>query len=80
MILAGNAVSLRLPPPGEGNFLLKKTALGIQEILCMEELFELKSFIQKGQYADALLLIGEMEEQEGPLLIKIVKTYWERKQ
>ncbi|MEE4359302.1 MAG: hypothetical protein V2I97_22720 [Desulfococcaceae bacterium] len=46
----------------------------------MEELFELKSFIQKGQYADALLLIGEMEEQEGPLLIKIVKTYWERKQ
>ncbi|MGE0084685.1 MAG: hypothetical protein AB7S75_09705 [Desulfococcaceae bacterium] len=28
----------------------------------MEELLELKTFIQKGQYEDALFLIGEMEE------------------
>ena len=28
----------------------------------MEELFELRSCIEEGRYADALVLIGEMEE------------------
>jgi len=28
----------------------------------MEELFELKNFVEQGKYAEALTLIGEMEE------------------
>ncbi|MEZ4526268.1 MAG: DUF29 family protein [Desulfobacterales bacterium] len=57
----------------------------------MEELLELKAFIQKGQYDDALLLIGEMEEMSRDdkinkifsyaeiLIIHLIKQYAEKR-
>lgn len=57
----------------------------------MEELFELRTHIEKGRYADALLLLGEMEEMSREdkinkiesfldvLLIHLIKQYAEKR-
>lgn len=43
----------------------------------MEELFELRQYIETGQYADALNLIGEMEEMSRDDKINKVESYME---
>ena len=41
----------------------------------MEELFELRSFIEQGRYDDALALIGEMEEMSRDDKINKIESY-----
>ena len=43
----------------------------------MEELFELRSYIQQGNYADALNLIGEMEEMSKDDKISKIESFLE---
>ncbi len=43
----------------------------------MEELFELRSCIEEGRYADALVLIGEMEEMSRDDKINKIESFLE---
>ena len=43
----------------------------------MEELFELRSYIQQGHYAEALNLIGEMEEMSKDDKISKIESFFE---
>ena len=43
----------------------------------MEELFELKSFVEDGKYAEALTLIGEMEEMSRDDKINKIESFFE---
>ncbi len=43
----------------------------------MEELFELKSFVEQGKYAEALTLIGEMEEMSRDDKINKIESFFE---
>ncbi len=57
----------------------------------MEELFELRTYIEEGRYADALVLLGEMEEMSRDdkinkiesfleiLLLHLIKQYAEKR-
>lgn len=41
----------------------------------MEELLELRSYIEQGRYADALVLIGEMEEMSRDEKINKIESF-----
>ena len=43
----------------------------------MEELFELKTYIEKGHYADALVLVAEMEEMSKDDKINKIESFLE---
>jgi len=43
----------------------------------MEELFELRSFIEEGRYSDALALLGEMEEMSRDDKINKIESFLE---
>jgi len=43
----------------------------------MEELFELRTYIEKGRYADALVLLGEMEEMSRDDKINKIESFLE---
>ncbi len=43
----------------------------------MEELFELKSHVEQGRYAEALTLIGEMEEMSRDDKINKIESFFE---
>jgi len=43
----------------------------------MEELYELRSYIEQGRYADALVLLGEMEEMSRDDKINKVGSFLE---
>jgi len=43
----------------------------------MEELFELRTYIEKGRYADALALLGEMEEMSRDDKINKIESFLE---
>ena len=42
----------------------------------MEELFELRTHIEKGRYAEALVLLGEMEEMSREDKSIRLKAFW----